>query len=435
VTGPAGLSPAPFSGRPRAAVVVTGSELVRGERTDLNGPFLAAETLSLGLEPARITIVGDRPDELEAALAEGLAADLCLVSGGLGPTHDDRTVELVAKAAGRDLVVDDGLHEEIGAVSRAIAERLRRPYADFEEGVRKQATLPAGAISLGLAGTAPGMVLDTDGAAVVVLPGPPSELRRLWPRALATEPVRRVLDGARPPGRRVLRFYGASESAVAKALADGGGDGSGVEATICAREFEIHVDLLVDPGAEARGEAVEQALVEPLAEYLFARDERPVEALVLDLCRARSWTLGTAESCTGGLVSGRVTSVPGSSDVFTGGVVSYSDEVKKSELGVSPATLAEHGAVSAETAAEMAAGVRARLGVDVGVAVTGIAGPDGGTPEKPVGLVYLHAETPEGGHGIEFSFPADRETIRTRATVAALHLVRRLLTQSRDTHV
>jgi nicotinamide-nucleotide amidase len=279
------------------------------------------------------------------------------------------------------------------------------------------------------------MVVETGTAPVVVLPGPPAELRRLWPRSLETEPVRRVLAHAQPPGRRVLRFYGASESAVAKALAEAGGDGNGVEATICAREFEIHVDLLYGRGAEERADTLDRALVEPLAQYLFARDERPVEALVLDLCRARGWSLGTAESCTGGLVAARLTSVPGASEAFEGSVVSYANAVKEAQLGVASSTLAAHGAVSAETAAEMAAGVRARLAVDVGVAVTGIAGPDGGTPEKPVGLVYLHAETPETGHGIEFSFPSDRETIRARATVAALHLVRRLLSQDRDIRV
>jgi nicotinamide-nucleotide amidase len=176
-------------------------------------------------------------------------------------------------------------------------------------------------------------------------------------------------------------------------------------------------------------------LVEPLERYLFARDERPVEALVLDLCRTRGLTLATAESCTGGLVGARLTSVPGSSDVFVGGVVAYANRVKEAELGVGAGTLAEHGSVSAETAAEMASGVRARLGADVGIAVTGIAGPGGGTAEKPVGLVYLHAETPDGGHGLEFSFPSDRETIRARATVAALHLARRLLSQDRDIRV
>ena len=366
---------------------------------------------------------------------EALGADLCLVSGGLGPTHDDRTVELVAKAAGRDLVLDDALHEEIGGISRRIAERLHRPYADFEPGVRKQATLPAGAISLGLAGTAPGMVLDTGVGAVVVLPGPPSELRRLWPRALEADPVRRVLARAHPPGRRVLRFYGASESAVAKALADAGGDGDGVEATICARDFEIHVDLLVEPGEEERADDLERALVDPLDRYLFARDERPVEELVLDLCRARGWSLATAESCTGGLVAARLTTVPGSSEVFEGAVVAYANAVKEAELGVASATLAEHGAVSAQTAAAMAAGVRARLDVDVGISVTGIAGPGGGTADKPVGLVYVHAETPEDSHGVEFSFPSDRETIRARATAAALHLARRLLSQERDDRV
>jgi nicotinamide-nucleotide amidase len=388
--------------------------------------------LARGLDPARITIVGDRPGELEAALREGLGADLCIVSGGLGPTHDDRTVELVARAAGRNLSVYPELHQEIGAVSRRIAERLRRPYADFEAGVVKQATLPDGAISLGLAGTAPGIVLQADRAAVVVLPGPPPELRRLWPRALETPPVRRVLARAQAPGRRVLRFYGASESAVAKALADVGGDGSGVEATICARDFEIHVDLLVDPGADGRADDIERGLIAPLERYLFARDERPVEELVLALCKARGWALATAESCTGGLVSGRLTSVPGSSDVLLGGIVAYANEVKERELGVPAEVIAQHGAVSPQTAAAMAAGVRARLDAEVGIAVTGVAGPGGGTPEKPVGLVYLHAETPEDGSGLEFNFPADRETIRRRATVAALHLARRLLTRNRD---
>ena len=421
--------------RPRAAIVVTGSELVRGERTDLNGPFLAAQALSLGLEPARITIVGDRPEELESALRAGLEADLCLISGGLGPTHDDRTVELLAKAIGRGLMLDEGLHEEIGAVSRGVAERLRRPYADFEFGVRKQATRPEGSVSLGLAGTAPGLVLENGRTVAVLLPGPPSELRRLWPRALETEPVRRVLEQAQPPGRRVLRFFGASESAVAKALADAGGDGEGIEATICARDFEIHVDLLVEPGSEERAAELEQALADPLQQYLFSRDERPVEELVLSLCRARRWKVATAESLTGGMIAGRLTSVPGSSDVVLGGVVAYANAVKERELDVPPSVLAEHGAVSAETAAAMATGARKRLEADVGISTTGIAGPGGATPQKPVGLVYLHVETPDTSRGIEFSLPADRESIRTRSVVAALHLARRLLSQNRDEDV
>jgi nicotinamide-nucleotide amidase len=422
-------------GRPRAAFVVTGSELVRGERTDRNGPFLAAEAVRLGLEPARITVVGDRPVELEAALSEGFRADLCVVSGGLGPTHDDRTVELVARAAGRELVLDAALEQEIGAVSRRIADRLRRPYADFQAGITKQATLPEGATSLGLAGTAPGMVMETDGAVVVALPGPPGELQRLWARALEAEPVRRLLERARPPGRRVLRFFAVSESAVALVLEEAGGEGEGVEATVCARDFEVHVDLVVEAEGEAGADALSAALRERLGSHLFAEDERPVEDLVLDLCRARGLSLGTAESCTGGLVAVRLTSVPGSSDVFRGAVVSYADEVKEDELGVPADVLRRHGAVSAEVARAMAAGVRARLGVDVAVAVTGVAGPGGGTPEKPVGLVYLHAAGPDGELAADFSLPADRETVRRRAAASALHLVRRLLTQNRHERV
>jgi len=418
--------------RPRGFVVVTGSELVRGDRTDLNGPVLARELLRLGLEPARIAIVGDDPAELEAALREGLEADLCLVSGGLGPTHDDRTVELVARAAGRELLVDEALRAEIEGISRSIAERLRRPYADFEAGVRKQATLPQGAEVLGIAGTAPGLVLGTERGAVVVLPGPPHELQRLWPRALETDAVRRVL--ARAPARthHVLRFFGTPESAVAEALATAGGEGDGVEVTICAREFEIHVDLFADPSAEARGLAIAESLRTDLGAYLFGEDERSIAEIVLDLCNARGLTLGTAESCTGGMVAARLTSVPGSSTVFRGSVIAYADDVKEGGLGVPAELIAAHGAVSAEVAAAMAEGVRERLGVDVGVAVTGVAGPGGGTEAKPVGLVFVHAVGPDGEKAVRTELPGDRDMIRGRATAASLHLVRRLL-ESRHT--
>jgi nicotinamide-nucleotide amidase len=426
------MSSTSSSGRLRAVLVITGSELVRGDRTDRNGPFLAREVLRLGFEPARIEIVGDGEDELEDALRGGLGADLCVVSGGLGPTHDDRTVELVARVAGVELRLDDDLHAQIGSVSRAFARRSGRPYVDFEHGVRKQATVPEGAIDLGLAGTAPGLVLQTAHAVVVVLPGPPAELQRLWPRALETAPMRALLTETVPPDRRFLRFFGASESAVARALAEAGGDGDGVEATICARDFEIHVDLLVEPGADARADELTTELATSLERYLFASEDTSVAELVLEECRRRRLTLATAESCTGGMVAERLTAIPGSSDVFLGSVVAYADGVKERELGVPAEILSAHGAVSAETAAAMAAGARARLGADVAVAVTGIAGPGGGTEQKPVGLVYVHAAAPEAERAVEFQFPGDRDSIRRRATVTALHLVRRVLTQSRD---
>lgn len=409
----------------RAALVISGTELVRGDRTDLNGPFLAQELHALGIEPARVTIVGDREEELEEALREGLGADLLVVSGGLGPTHDDRTVELLARAAGVGLVVNDALEAEIEGVSRRIAERLQRPYAEFSPGVRKQASLPEGAVSLGLAGTAPGIVLETGSCVAVALPGPPVELRRLWRRAVESEPVKRVLAGAEPPRRQVLRLFGVSESAVARALADAGGDGRGVEATVCARDFEIHVDLVGD------GEELAGVLLRELGEYVFSEDERSVAEIVLELCRARGYRLAAAESCTGGLVSELITDVPGSSDAFVGGVVSYSNAVKVSELRVPAALIEAHGAVSAEVAEAMARGVCERLEAEVAVAVTGVAGPGGGTDEKPVGTVFLHAVAPGGERAAHFGLPGDRAVIRRRAAVSALHLVRQLLDTER----
>ena len=418
--------------RPRAAIVVTGSELVRGERTDLNGPFLSRAVLALGLEPVRIHIVGDDPIELERTLSEAVAdADLVAVSGGLGPTHDDRTVELVAKVAGRPLELRPELAREIESFSRGVAERMKRPYADFEAGVRKQATLPVGAESLGLAGTAPGLVVQVGETPVVVLPGPPSELQRLWPNALAIAAVRRVLDRGRAPLRRTLRFYGAGESTVAQAFAEAGGDGDGVEVTICARDFEIVVELLAEPEAGERAEVLAQGLRARLARHLYSDDGRTIEEIVLELCREGGLTLVTAESCTGGLLAVRLTAVPGYSDVTLGGIVAYGNELKSSELGVATDLIERHGAVSAEVAEAMAKGARERLAADVAISVTGVAGPGGGTEEKPVGLVLYHVETPGAGRGASFSFPGDRDSIRRRSVIASLHLARRLLTQNR----
>lgn len=414
----------------RAAIVASGSELVRGDRSDRNGPYLAADLMRRGVEPSRITIVGDDPADLEGALREGLTHELLVVSGGLGPTHDDRTIELLARAAGVGLHVEDELETAIDELSRSVATRLQRPYADFVPGVRKQATLPNGSEWVGLVGTAPAVVLPLGDRVAVALPGPPRELQALWPRVCETEPLRALFARVVAPRRRVLRLFGISESSIAKALADAGGDGDGVDVTICAREFELHIDLFVDPGADARADELEQAFETAAGRYVFSRDERSTAELVVDLLRDRGLTLGTAESCTGGLVAARITDVPGSSDVFLGSIVSYADSVKRDRLGVPDHVLAAHGAVSAETAEAMAAGARAALGVDVAVSVTGIAGPGGGTEEKPVGLVYLHAVGPDGELSRRLDFPGDRETIRLRAAVAALHLVRRLVTKS-----
>lgn len=415
---------------PRAVVVLTGSELVRGDKADANGAFLARELTRIGLAPSRMLVVGDDPDELDRAVAEALSADVAVFSGGLGPTHDDRTVETIARLAGRELVVDEALAEEIDAVARGIAERIGRPYADFVPGVRKQASIPAGGTALGLAGTAPAVLLEHDGRVAVALPGPPSELRRLWPRVLEAPALRVILDGVEVPEHRLLRFFGPSESAVARVLEEVGGEGDGLEVTICAHDFEIRVDMFSGAGGDGRAEHLHRSLEEHFAADVFAADERTVAELVLDRCRELGLTLATAESCTGGMVAARLTDVAGASDVFVGSVVAYSNDVKMQRLGVPPDVLERHGAVSEETAAGMAAGAREALGADVALSVTGVAGPDGGSAEKPVGLVYIHAETPSGSTKHRVVVPGDREAVRARATALALHVLRRLLSPS-----
>jgi nicotinamide-nucleotide amidase len=419
-----------LSARPRAVVLLTGSELVRGDRRDENGAFLARELTRRGLEPARIVVVGDGPGELEAALEEGVAADICVISGGLGPTHDDRTVDVLARTVGRAIVVDDALEAQIEAFSRRTAERLGRPYADFAAGVRKQASLPEGAVVLGVAGTAPAFLVELDGRVAAALPGPPPELRRLWPRVADAPAFRAVVERARPPRHRLMRFFGSPESAVARVIAEAGGEGDGTTVTVCAHDLEIRVDMYVGERGSDRADALERALRERLGERLFAHDERPVEEVVLDLCRAGGLKLATAESCTGGLVGARLTDVPGASDAYVGGVVAYSNDAKSAHLRVPEEVLARHGAVSAEAAEAMAAGARAAFEADAAIAVTGIAGPGGGTAEKPVGLVFLHAQSPHGAAAERLHLPGDRDAVRARATVAALHLFRGLLSQS-----
>jgi nicotinamide-nucleotide amidase len=416
---------------PTAAVLVTGSELVRGGRVDENGPFLARELSSRGIEPEWVSVIGDRPAQLEAALRRAFEHDLVITSGGLGPTHDDRTIELLARVAGRPLIVDPELEREIGDVVHGLAERFRRPYSEFEAGVRKQATLPEGGVSLGLAGTAPGVLLQVGSALAIALPGPPGELHRIWRTALERPELRELFARAHSPANRILRFFGLPESAVAGVVEQSGGEADGLEVTICAHDLEVELDLVIPPGAEGQSERIIAALREAHPRALFAEDERAVEGIVLDAARASGLKIATAESCTGGLVAARLTSVPGSSDVFVGGLVAYDDRIKLDALGVPAAVLERHGAVSAETAAAMVGGARRALGADVAVSVTGVAGPGGGTEAKPVGLVYLHAETPEASHGVELRLPGDRDAVRRRAAASALHLLRRLLTQSR----
>ena len=284
--------------------------------------------------------------------------------------------------------------------------------------------MPVGASVLGMAGTAPGLIMPVDGSVVVVLPGVPSELRRLWEDAPDHAALAGVFSRAQPRARWLMRTYGIGESHVADIHRTAGGDPPGVETSICARSFEIEIDIRSDPGHEAAGEALARALRAELADHVFSTDERPLAEIVLDLLRSREWTGATAESCTGGMVAAALTDIAGSSDAFAGGVVAYSNALKRDLLDVPESVLVVHGAVSAEAAAAMATGARARLGADAAVAVTGIAGPGGGTEEKPVGLVYLHVSSPAGEDARRMDIPGSREAVRGRAATAALQLLR-----------
>ncbi|HUZ84203.1 MAG TPA: CinA family nicotinamide mononucleotide deamidase-related protein [Gaiellales bacterium] len=411
--------------RPRAAVLLTGNELVRGVIGDRNGCHLAENLEQIGFAVRRLLTVGDGVEEIAAGLAELVPVhDLVVTSGGLGPTHDDRTVEAVARVAGVPLEVDRAVLETVTRWTDEVAERFGYDPARFAAGNLKQAHIPAGASVLGIAGTAPGLILNVAGAIVVVLPGVPSELRRLW-AAAPDHPLMRALVGrAQPRSRFLLRTYGIGESHVADLFAAAGSDPEGVETSICARSYEIEVDVRALPGAEQAGADLADRLARSLGEHVFSRDRRTVAELVLDRARAAGLTVATAESCTAGMVASMLTDVPGSSDVVAGGVVAYADAVKTGLLGVDPALLERHGAVSAEAAAAMAAGVRERLGAGVGVAVTGIAGPGGATPGKSVGLVFLHVSAPGGEFCRRLDATGGRAEIRARAATAALHLLR-----------
>jgi nicotinamide-nucleotide amidase len=411
--------------RPTASILLTGNELLRGVIADQNGSHLAASLERLGFSVTRTLVVGDDLADIRAGLRLLLqSADLVVTSGGLGPTHDDRTVEALAQVAGVELELDTDVLARIDGWTDQVAVRYGLDRGGFDAGNRKQAQIPAGAEVLGIAGTAPGLVMTIADARIVVLPGVPSELRRLWAMAPDHPSLGPLFARTEPRQRWLIRTYGIGESHVADLFAAAGGDPPGVETGICARNFEIEIDIRSDAEAAAAAAELAEQLTTGLGEFVFATDERPLPEIVLDLLRDRGWTAATAESCTGGMVAARLTDVAGSSQAFVGGVVAYSDELKMGLLGVPADLLARHGAVSPEAAQAMATGARERLGADVAVSVTGVAGPGGGSPEKPVGLVYLHVSSPAGEDERRMDVPGGRDIVRARAATAALQMLR-----------
>jgi nicotinamide-nucleotide amidase len=428
-------SPLGSGARLRAGILVTGTEVLTGIISDRNGPWLSERLLEIGVDAAIIEIVGDRPADLEDALRymaeEGMA--LIVTSGGLGPTADDLTAEVVARFAGREMVLDPALEARIEEILRGIMHRW--PNLDPEAiriSNRKQAMIPEGATVLDPVGTAPGLVVPPVNGVhptVVVLPGPPRELQPMWRMALATEAFQNAIAGAPTYRGGMLRLFGLPESEIAGTLRAAEADGldlAPLEITTCLRRGEIEVSTRYLPEAEDAYDALVAFIAERHGSALFSRDGSTVDEQVVRLLEGR--TVAVAESCTGGLVAARLTERPGSSEYFAGGVVAYSNQAKIDAVGVDPDLIIRHGAVSDEVAEALATGALGRFGADVGVGVTGIAGPGGGTDEKPVGLVCFSVVTADGDRITRNAqLPGNRSDVRDRSTTVVMHLLRRVL--------
>jgi nicotinamide-nucleotide amidase len=417
--------------RPRAAVIVTGSELLTGSITDRNGPWVARELGELGFEVAHVLLVGDRPDDLAAALRFAVNAGCALVvtSGGLGPTADDLTAEVVASFAGVELVLDEGMRKHIAGILAGFAARTGFGGPALDEANRKQAMVPRGAVALPPVGTAPGLVVPRPGGPlVVVLPGPPRELQEMWPAALEAPPFRELLAGVPAAASLSLRFFGLPESEIAATLRefDSELDLSGVEVTTCLRRSELEVDLRPKPGAAVFAAELHAALAARHAKHLVSADGTTTDELLARALLERGWTVATGESCTGGMLASRLVDRAGSSAYVAGGVVAYSNTAKTQLLGVPADMIEEHGAVSPEVARALADGARERFGADVGIGITGVAGPDGGTETKPVGYVCFCVTTNEGlVLARDPRLPGGRSDVRERSTDLGMHLLLR----------
>jgi nicotinamide-nucleotide amidase len=423
----------------RAGIVVTGNEVLSGVIADRNGPWLSERLREQGVELAHIIVVADRRADLRAAL-DFLArerVELVITSGGLGPTADDLTAEVVGGFAGRAMVLDEQLEERILAILR----RNRARWSSYSEdamraGNRKQAVVPEGATILEPVGTAPGLIVPPasgHGPLVLVLPGPPGELQPMWATAAGIEPLRSLLARAGTLEQRMLRLFGVPESEIAlslRAIEQGGVALDRLEITTCLRRGEIEVATVFVPDAAADYEALLAGLRARHGDTLFSEDGSSIDEQVARLLDG--YTVATAESCTGGLMAARLTDRAGSSAYVLGGVVVYSNAAKTAFADVPAELIERHGAVSPEVAAALADGAIARFGAQLGIGITGVAGPGGGSAEKPVGTVYVSVAS-AGGERVDrmLTLPGGRAAVRERTTTVAMHLLRGLLLELR----
>ncbi len=420
----------------RAGIVVTGTEVLTGRVADRNGPWIADRLLELGVELAHVTICGDRQADIAAALQflAGEEVDLIVTSGGLGPTADDMTVEVVAQFCGRELVLDDVLEEKIAAILKRL--RARFTEADFDAvraANRKQAMVPAGAQILDPVGTAPGVVV-TGKPTVVVLPGPPRELQPMWHTAVQTQGLQEAIAGRTEYRQDMIRMFGLPESGLAETLRDAQGQIDGferLEITTCLRRGELEIVTRYEPDAAPVYAELLGVLREHHARQIFSEDGTLVDDQAAALLAGRR--IATAESCTAGLVAARLTDIPGSSGYVAGGVVAYSNEAKSAMLDVDAELIESYGAVSEPVAEAMARGALGRFSADTAVATTGIAGPGGGTMDKPVGTVCFSVMQADGPTLTRtLLLPGNRSDVRDRSTTVAMHLLRRALLGAKD---
>lgn len=417
----------------RAGIVVTGTEVLTGRVADRNGPWLAEQLRDLGVDVGHIVVVGDRPDDLVAALGflAGSGVPLVITTGGLGPTADDLTAEVVGGFQGRLSALDPALEQRIAARVERLTARpgwWATPEA-VSAGVRKQALVPDGAVVLEPVGTAPGLVVPPpdgrDGPVVLVLPGPPPELRGMWPAALAAEPVRRALAGSRELRQETVRLWRTLEVQLAVTLREAGPDLGGLEITTCMREGELEIVTRFAPDDQPAYDRLLTALTDRHGDALFSTG--PSLDDLVGVALADGHTVATAESCTGGLLAGRLTARPGSSAYVLGGVTAYANSAKEQVVGVPAELIERHGAVSSEVARALADGARRLFGAQIGVGITGVAGPGGGTPEKPVGTVHLCVASPEAVLERSLHLTGSRTAVRERSVTMAMHLLRELL--------
>jgi competence/damage-inducible protein CinA-like protein len=418
----------------RAGIVVTGTEVLTGRVQDRNGPWLAEQLRQLGVDVGHVVVVGDRPDDLRAALSflAGTGVALVVTSGGLGPTADDLTADVVADFQGRPSAVDPELESRIAAVVEQLMARRgwRADAGSTAAGVRKQARVPAGATVLEPVGTAPGLVVppaeDRSGPTVLVLPGPPAELQGMWPAAVAAPLTRQAIAGREELRQETVRLWGTLEAQLAATLREHEHELAGLEITTCLRDGELEIVTRFAPGAQPAYDRLGDLLAGSYGDTVFSTGPT-LDDLVAQGFADHGRTVATAESCTGGLLAARLIARPGSSAWVLGGVTAYANSAKEQLLDVPAAMLAEHGAVSAEVARALADGARARFGADIGVGITGIAGPGGGTPDKPVGTVHLCVVHPGGVAARELRLPGSRAAVRERSVTRAMHLLRSLL--------